>query len=144
MNYTDYQRQVVKLLNSAWDTTPPEISALPDGGTRVKYTLKQQLQDAPITFAMDYRLHDGYFDVTVPQDQLKESIDDSKQAGFYVVTIEPLPFFGSGADDEQGYMLLPKSGCCCRRSGSPSKPTRPPGPPPAPSWAWSPRATPTS
>ena len=103
MNYTDYQRQVVKLMNSAWDNTPPQISALPDGGTRVKFTLQQQ----QISFAMDYHLSDGYFDVTIPQDQIQEHIDDSKQTGFYLVNLEPLPFFGAGADDEQGYMLVP-------------------------------------
>mgnify|MGYP001162074255 CR=1 FL=1 len=107
MQYTDYQRQVPKLLNSAWDPTPPVISKLPDGGTRVRFTPSQQLKDAPITFAMDYHLYDGYFDVTIPQDQIKESINDAKQVGFYLVTLEPLPFFGSGADDEQGYMLVP-------------------------------------
>ena len=107
MNYTDYQRQVVKLLNSAWDPTPPVVSALPDGGTRVTFTPKQQLQSGPITFAMDYHLHDGYFDVTIPQDQIKESINDAQASGSYMVTLEPLPFFGAGADDEQGYMLVP-------------------------------------
>ncbi|MGI8914474.1 MAG: DUF5696 domain-containing protein [Chloroflexota bacterium] len=107
MQYTDYQRQVTKVLNSNWDATPPVISKLPDGGTRETFTPKEQLKAGPITFSMDYHLSNGYFEVTVPQNQIKESIDDKAQTGFYLVTLEPLPFFGAGADDEQGYMVIP-------------------------------------
>jgi len=107
MQYTDYQRQVTKVLNSNWDSTPPVISKLSDGGVRVTFTPKDQLKAGPITFAIDYHLNNGYFQVTIPQDQIKETIDDKNQTGFYLVTLEPLPFFGAGADDEQGYMVIP-------------------------------------
>lgn len=107
MQYTDYQRQVTKVLNSNWDSTPPVISKLPDGGVRETFTPKEQLKAGPISFAMDYHLNNGYFEVTIPQKQIKETIDDKNQTGFYLVTLEPLPFFGAGADDEQGYMLIP-------------------------------------
>jgi hypothetical protein len=107
MQYTDYQRQVTKVLNSNWDPTPPVISKLPDGGTRETFTPKQQLQAGPITFAMDFHLNNGYFEVSIPQDQIKESINSKNQTGFYLVTLAPLPFFGAGADDEQGYMVIP-------------------------------------
>ncbi|HEV7216159.1 MAG TPA: DUF5696 domain-containing protein, partial [Chloroflexota bacterium] len=107
MQYTDYQRQVTKVLNSNWDSTPPVVSKLPNGGVRETFTPKEQLKGGPISFAIDYHLNNGYFDVTVPQNQIKETIDDKNQTGFYLVTLEPLPFFGAGADDEQGYMLIP-------------------------------------
>ncbi|MCL4543194.1 MAG: DUF5696 domain-containing protein [Chloroflexi bacterium] len=107
MQYTDYQRQVPKLLLSGWDPTPPQISHLPDGDTRLTFTPKVALKGAPISFAMDIHLGDGYFDVTIPQNQVKEQINDQQQSGYYLQSIEPLPFFGAGADDEQGYMVIP-------------------------------------
>lgn len=107
MQYTDYTRQVTKLLNSNWDTTPPVVSTLPDGGTRVTFTPKDQLKGGPITFSMDYHLHNDYFEATIPQSQIKENINATAQTGFYLVTLEPLPFFGAGADDEKGYMVVP-------------------------------------
>jgi anti-sigma factor RsiW len=100
------QPDITRVMNSSWDATPRRVTSLPDGGTRVSFSLPQQR----LQLALDFRLFDGYFDVTIPQDQLLETGTAGSPAGSYVVSVEPLPFFGAGADDEHGSMLLP-DGC---------------------------------
>ena len=107
IQYTDYQREVPKLLLSSWDNSAPQIEHLSNGDIRLIFSPKQTLKAAPISFAFDIHLGNGYFDLTIPQNQIKEHINDTAQTGYYLETIEPLPFFGAGADNEQGYMVLP-------------------------------------
>ncbi|MCL5947116.1 MAG: DUF5696 domain-containing protein [Chloroflexi bacterium] len=107
IQYTDYQREVPKLLLSSWDNSAPQIEHLPNGDVRLIFSPKQALKAAPISFAFDIHLGKGYFDLTIPQSQIKEQINNTAQTGYYLETIEPLPFFGAGADNEQGYMVLP-------------------------------------
>ncbi len=96
LNFTDRQRQVIKLTNNIWEKTTAQYTPV-DGGVRVDYHILNQ----NISFALIYRITDSYLEVTLPDDSIKEEAD------FHIVSISPMPFFGAAGDEEQGYLLLP-------------------------------------
>ncbi|MEV5026981.1 DUF5696 domain-containing protein [Paenibacillus sp. LPE1-1-1.1] len=68
-----------------------------DGGAKVTFQfVKEKLE-----FAMEYRLVENGFELTIPESSIKES----GKAKF--VSIEPLPFWNAAADTEEGAIFLP-------------------------------------
>lgn len=73
------------------------VPTLIEGGVRVDYTLTS----LGIGFAMEYRLTKDGFEVNIPFTSIAET-NKCK-----LVSIEPLPFFGSAHPSEQGYVFYP-------------------------------------
>ncbi|MEF3309180.1 DUF5696 domain-containing protein [Paenibacillus sp. GYB004] len=71
--------------------------ALIDGGVRVNY----KLISLGISFAMEYKLTPDGFEVNVPFDSI---VEENKCK---VVSVEPLPYFGSGHPSENGFVFYP-------------------------------------
>jgi hypothetical protein len=68
-----------------------------DGGAKVTFQfVKEELE-----FAIEYRLVEDGFELTIPEASIKES----GKAKF--VSIEPLPFWNAAADTEDGAIFLP-------------------------------------
>lgn len=68
-----------------------------DGGAKVTFQfVKEELE-----FAIEYRLVENGFELTIPESSIKES----GKAKF--VSIEPLPFWNAAADTEDGAIFLP-------------------------------------
>ncbi|OBZ13667.1 DUF5696 domain-containing protein [Bacillus sp. FJAT-26390] len=68
-----------------------------DGGAKVTFQfVKEELE-----FAIEYRLVENGFELTVPEASIKEA----GKAKF--VSIEPLPFWNAAADTEEGAIFLP-------------------------------------
>ena len=68
-----------------------------DGGAKVTFQfVKEELE-----FAIEYRLAQDGFELTIPETSIKES----GKAKF--VSIEPLPFWNAAADTEEGAIFLP-------------------------------------
>ena len=68
-----------------------------DSGIRVTYNFPA----LSITFAADYTLKDGYFNASIPIDQIKDDGD------FALTSINLLPVFGAGNWAAKGYLFVP-------------------------------------
>ncbi|OZB94307.1 DUF5696 domain-containing protein [Paenibacillus sp. XY044] len=68
-----------------------------ENGIRVHY----EMPSIKLAFAMEYRLREDGFEVTIPQDSIKES------GSAHIVSLEPLPFLNAALDEDDGAVLLP-------------------------------------
>lgn len=68
-----------------------------DGGARITFTYTKE----KLEFAMEYRLLEDGFEVTIPESSIKET----GVARF--VSIEPLPFWNAAAKTDEGSLFLP-------------------------------------
>ncbi|MDQ0112288.1 DUF5696 domain-containing protein [Paenibacillus harenae] len=68
-----------------------------DGGARVTFTYTKE----KLEFAMEYRLLADGFEVTIPENSIKET----GSARF--ISIEPLPFWNAAAKTDEGALFLP-------------------------------------
>jgi hypothetical protein len=70
-----------------------------DGGKGIRATVG--MTNLGITFAVEYRLNDEGFDVTVPFNSIIDGVDKK------LVSIELMPFFEAAGEKDQGAMFLP-------------------------------------
>lgn len=77
-------------------TNKLKVESINDGAKVTFQFVKEKLE-----FAVEYRLTDDGFELTIPEASIKES----GKAKF--VSIEPLPFWNAAADTEEGAIFLP-------------------------------------
>jgi hypothetical protein len=98
LTYTDPNLPALEIHETNSAIEQPEIVTTKiDNGVMVHYELPQ----LGIGFSMGFQVKGNSLEVTVPG----KSVKDSSQ--FWLMSLAPLPFFGSAGDDEQGYAFYP-------------------------------------
>lgn len=98
LSYTDPNLPALEIQETNSTIEQPVIHTTNiDNGVMVDYELPQ----LKISFSMEFRIEGDSLEVTVPG----KSVQDSES--FQLITLAPLPFFGSAGDDEEGYAFYP-------------------------------------
>ncbi len=114
-NYTNLRSQaVVEYINRpdvAWSASTQFVNSYSDSVGQEGFAVKKiengicvtyAFPSLEISFDVEYTLDNGFFDVTLNLDSIKEN-----ENGFCVVSINLLPSFGAGNWEAEGYLFVP-------------------------------------